>query len=130
MNVTLEIKTHLPPKGCGLGVSGVDVVDDAVNPQEKLVRVVVKLIARVEILEQGQVPTNERPTAERERPWDVTAAKTHSQQSTEPTGVRGSERARKPAASGPARFDGLCWRCGKKGHVARNCRLVQQRQGN
>ena len=60
MNVTLEIKTHLPPKGCGLGVSDVDVVDDAVNPQEKLVTVVVKLIVRVEILVQGQVPTNER----------------------------------------------------------------------
>ena len=134
VSATLEIETYLPPKGCGLGVSGVEVADEttvaAVNPQEKLVTLVEKLVERVEKLEQGRAPTNERPTAERKRPWDVNAARTHSQRSAESTVARGSERARTPVASRSAGFDGLCWRCGKRGHVARNCRLGRQPQGN
>ena len=78
----------------------------AVNPQEKLVTLVEKLVERVEKLEQGRIPTNERPTAERRRPWDVNAAETHSQRSAEPTGARRSERARTPVASRPTGFGG------------------------
>ena len=134
VSATLEIETYLPTKGCGLGVSGVEVEDEttvaAVNPQDKLVTLVEKLVERVEKLEQGRVLMNERPTPERRRPWDVNAARTPSQRSAESTGARGSERARTPVASRPSGFDGLCWRCGKRGHVARNCRLGRQPQGN
>ena len=110
VSATMEMETYLPPKG--LGVSGVEVEDvttvAAVNPQDELVTLVEELVERVEKLEQGRVHVNERPTAERKRPWDVNAARTPSQRSTESIRARGSERARTPVASRPPGFDGLC----------------------
>ena len=73
VSATLEIETYLPPKGCGLGVSGVEVADEttvaAVNPQEKLVTLVEKLVERVEKLElkDEHLRANARQPSENDR---------------------------------------------------------------
>ena len=133
VSATLQMETFLPLKGSGLSVAGVEVDEEAtvaaVNPQDKLVTLVEKLVERVEKLEHGR-PPNEWPSTERKRPWEQQSARTPTWQSSESAGERGPQRAKTAAASRPARFDGLCWRCDKKGHVARNCHQGRQPQGN
>lgn len=133
VSATLQMETFLPLKVSGLSVSGVEMDEEttvaAVNPQDKLVTLVEKLVERVEKLEHGRAP-NERPSAERKRPSEAYSARSPIGQSNEPAGERGPQRTKPPAGSRPNRFDGLCWRCGKKGHVARNCHQGRQPPGN
>ena len=128
VSATLEMEAYVSPKTGSQSVSGVDTQGTipvaAVSPQDKLASLVEKLVERVEKLEHGHAP---RRNASDEQQSRVGQRPTSGAQSGGPR-----LPAKTPSETrGPRTFNGACWLCGKKGHLARQCQKgAQKHQGN
>ena len=113
-SATLELESYVPPKQGSSAVSCGEVEAEkceevavgAVSTTEKLTIMMEKLLERVEKLESSETG--------RQRPEG---------QAPGNKATTGNERV--------AKRDVICYRCGKKGHFARNCRKgIQPQSGN
>ena len=119
---TLEAEACVPPAGQTAQIFTVQEDEKeeaapiaAVDSTSKLVSLVERLVERVENLEKSQ-------------------ARGVLHQTTAPTLERTSGaryRGGQQYAGRQQKFDGTCWRCQKKGHIARNCpQTCTPHQGN
>lgn len=123
VSATLEMESYMPPTTGGVPVSGVEpqqpegaaVAAVTSGVPEKLANLVEKLAEKVERLEQ-KVANQEQQDA------DNTPRKLGDRPSGNPSG--GQRQDSRGELKRP--FTGDCWRCGRRGHIARNCR----QQGN
>lgn len=89
----------------------------AINPVERLTRIVERLAEQVETL---------RLEASRTRHPLADASHERRPRGEERESQRPKQQLTKPRA-----FDGECWRCHQRGHVARNCtQSLRSQQGN
>ena len=126
VTATLEMESYLSTKQLTAQVACVDSSEDpgtiaAVTPQDKLTSLVEKLLERVERLETN----DSKPARQRAKGGPVS-------REAIPRPMRNG--VPRPVQSGPnsqysnilprnrrGSFQGNCWLCGKKGHLARNC---------
>lgn len=129
VSATLEMESYMPTKAGGLPVSGVEpqhpegaaVAAVTSGVSEKLANLVEKLAEKVERLEQTVANQEHHETAGAETPLRKLSL------GDRPSGNRSSGGQRQDNRGEPRRpFTGDCWRCGRRGHIARNCR----QQGN
>ena len=123
---TLKMELYLSTKQLTVQVACVDSSEDpgtvaAVTPQDKLICLVEKLLERVERLE-----TNNSKLA-RQRARGGPGSREPLPRPTrngDPRPVQGgadSQYSNVPPLNRRGSFQGNCWLCGKKGHLARNC---------
>ena len=116
VTATLEMESYVIPKTAPVSsMQEEESVTASVSTQDKLTSLVEKL-------ERGHsYPARER--------LSMRSADQRRLPMTNPRGGRQAEglpRSRPPMESRPSTFEGACWKCGRKGHMARNC----QKPGN
>ena len=125
VTATLEMESYVSSKMGGAPVSSVTVQDApaitaAVTAQDRLAELVEKLAERVERLETA----SPKRYAEEQKPQVSDrgrrpAARQQTNGSSTPNGPGRSTRNRRIS------LDVVCWTCGRRGHVARDCHKPQ-----
>lgn len=123
---TLEMESYAAVKSTAAAISGVEEDETQVeiasvpvtSQNQKLTELVERLLERVEKLESSK----ETPPHEPAPPEERSGAGSMTGRRPPPGNFSFSSRAES--------FQGVCWTCGKRGHLARNCRKGQKQQGN